>query len=195
MRILQTEFVFDQDEVRESGLATVAEFPAVSCAWFKLANEDPSRPTAAVRRLQPGQIMAFSEGEFAPLVEVVSDEDVRRFLDGCLYDAVYSASERPGDVRNPRIVDFLLEQTIVLEESPPKAVPFKSLIGGGSIMSIGAAVGYALTPTGFPLLLLITIPTGIIVVGSAAGVATALQHGLHEMVKKKFFERKIKSRT
>lgn len=107
---------------------------------------------------------------------------------------MHTGSREPGDVRNPRIVDYLLDQTIVLEESPPKAVPLKSLIGAGSIMSIGAAVGYALAPGTYPLLLLITVPAGIIVIGSAAGVATAMQHGLHEVVRQKFFDRKRKSK-
>jgi hypothetical protein len=195
MRVLQTQFIFDQDQIEIANPSEeVPEFPAVSCAWFKITDKEAARPSAWMRRIAPGQIMAFGGKGFVSLEEAPNEVDVRRFLDGCLYDAVYTGSLEQGDVRNPGVVDYLLEQTVILEESPPKAIPLKGLIGAGSIMSIGAAVGYKLAPGTYPLLLLITVPVGIIVIGSAAGVATAMQHGLHEVIRKTFFDRKQKSK-
>ena len=148
-----------------------------------------------------GQTLETEEKWLKSVIEAPDKELIRRFLDSCLYGATYPWSEQGSDVRNPRLVDHLLDQKIVIERSPPKAVALRRLIGSNSIMTIGAAMGYALAPHTEPLLLLITVPTGIAVIGSAAGVATGLQNGLHEAVKKWIFnlqtkpkKRKVKKR-
>jgi hypothetical protein len=187
MRVLQTEFLFDREQVDFD--LDPPDYPAISCAWFKIEQADLAAPRSIVSRTIGAEgIMAFASTGFAVLVEKPTQRQIESFIDGCLYERIYEGDAEFEDVNNPRIVEYVLEQTMVIEESPPKAVPLKSLIGTGSVLSIGAMVGYSVTPNGFPLLLFITVPMGMIVIGSAAGIALGMQNGLHELVRKKFKE-------
>ena len=192
MRVLRTDFIFDRSQVDVDH--DPPDFPAISCAWFKIDEGD-----VYTRRLPSefpaGTPLAYSEGGLAPLVDGPTTDQIRAFVSLSLYDIFYEGEEDFGTVTNARVVDWVLDQSIVIEESPPKAVPLKTLIGGSTTMTIGAMVGYGAAPSAYPLLLLITVPMGIIVVGSAAAIAVGIQHGLHELVKQKFNEWKKKPKA
>jgi hypothetical protein len=52
-------------------------------------------------------------------------------------------------VSNESIIDFLLEQTVVIEESPPEAVSLLNLIAHGTHLSIGSYPGKFIRPENF----------------------------------------------
>jgi hypothetical protein len=76
----------------------------------------------------------------------------------------------------------LLSQNIVIERSPPIAQALSSLLHGATSISLGALVGMNMTDN--PYLMMITIPAGVIVKGTALGVSRGLQQGLQKRVEK-----------
>jgi hypothetical protein len=180
-RVLQTEFVVERTEVDLD--SDPPDYPAISCAWFKL---DANEPSAI--NIVPGMVIAKSVQSLAPIIEDPTIDQIESFIGQSFQDLEYDGHQVFNFSSNEKLVDWFLEQTMVIEESPPRAEPIRKLIGAGSVMSIGAMVGYSIAPATYPILLFITIPAGMIVIGSAAGIAVGMQHGLHELVKAKFKE-------
>ena len=74
------------------------------------------------------------------------------------------------------------ENVVPIEHSPLSADSLVSLLGGS-----GAGVGLGLMVAGGPTpLLLITVPAGIILVGTATGIAEGLNEGLRYRIKRLF---------
>jgi hypothetical protein len=123
----------------------------------------------------------FNTGELAyPVLELVSpiaenaNNEVDRFL-----DIIVQGSERRGfqerlyDARimNKPIIDYLkYEFPIVVEQSPPLTITLAQLLMSASSTTIGTRLGVAAAGENYPLMF-ITVPAGIIVVGSAFGVS------------------------
>ena len=72
---------------------------------------------------------------------------------------------------------------IVIENSPPDAVTFRSLLTKAPGVAIGTMVGMKAAGD-TSLLILLTVPTGIVVCSSAIGVSKALEKGLNKVVEK-----------
>jgi hypothetical protein len=81
-----------------------------------------------------------------------------------------------------RVAVDLLAQNIVIERSPPVAQALSSFLHGATSVSLGALVGMNMTDS--PYLMMITIPAGVIVMGTALGVSRGLQQGLQKRVEK-----------
>jgi hypothetical protein len=84
----------------------------------------------------------------------------------------------PEVLRNHILAAFKSPQ-IIVERSPPTAETVMSLVSKGSGVAIGAYLGFH-TFENAPLLLYATVPGGMLLCGTAAGVAEALQLGLRE---------------
>ena len=100
-----------------------------------------------------------------------------RFLDDLLRNGVYHGNEQPlseQPLPNYKLVRQVLQQSIVVEQSPVEAVSFISLLKRAkpSDVAIGAYVGYAAANGNY--LLLLTVPAGILLVGSAIAITAAL---------------------
>ena len=115
-----------------------------------------------------------------------ADNRVDRFLD----IIVQGVESREFDQRifgdrifNRHIVDFVNEQGVVIEKSPPEAIPFAALLKKASSVTIGTAMGAAVALDNPPLMFL-TIPAEIIVVGSAVGVSKGLERGLAKKIER-----------
>jgi len=99
----------------------------------------------------------------------------------------FSRPER--SLKNPTIVDYVLTQPIVIERSPPVHINLKGLITATNLpVWIGTYMGWSVVPD-HSILLFITVPGGIIIVSSAAGLANALSSGLSTSVKRLFRKR------
>ena len=105
-------------------------------------------------------------------------------------DAEEFEFDRPErSIKNPNVVDYLLEQPIVIERSPPVTVTLKGLVTKTNLpVWIGTYMGWLVAPE-HSVLLFITVPGGIIVVSSATGLASALAAGLERSVKRLFKRR------
>ena len=81
----------------------------------------------------------------------------------------------------------LLETDIVVEQSPLSFIPFKELLSAKSSIGIGAFTGaVAGLASGMPLIMLVTVPLGILLVGTTVGVTKGLERGLERMVDHRF---------
>jgi hypothetical protein len=123
----------------------------------------------------------------------VDIDDIKGILDLFIRDAAERKFLRippEGRLSNRNLVDFALEQPIVMEHSPPFSISFKALLDQkNSPMWIGTFIGADMA-WDHPVLLLITVPSGIIVVSSALGIGAAMQAGLNKAVKRFFDSRK-----
>jgi hypothetical protein len=70
---------------------------------------------------------------------------------------------------------------IVIEQSPPELASLAGLLKQGGGVAVGAFVG--LHAASGPMLL-VTVPAGIIIVGAAAGLGSALEAGLRDLLLK-----------
>ncbi len=190
MRCIRTEMYFEEGDIQlgpmPDGLGTAllrthAENPGLAVQWCK--SETAHRTTVDVNELdwmikdevQPDQI----------------DRAILRLMLGVadVGPLAFSGSlSLPAGTRimNPGIIPFVLQQNIVVEESPPVWIPFKDLLKKTtSPVCIGSMVGMAIGAE-HPILMLLTVPAGIVVVGSAVGVSAAMAAGLNKKIKKLF---------
>jgi hypothetical protein len=184
MRVLTTWMYFDRSQVntdstfrRPRGRDEDADL-GIGVAWFggdtpRLGDIDNLKAFRRVPGLQREQSL--------------TEEFLRQYLDLFLMDAgeheVYR-SELP--LKNPNTVDYILTQPIVIERSPPVHVTLKGMINATNLpVWIGSYVGWNVVPE-HSILLLVTVPGGIIIVSSAAGLASALSAGLSSSVKRLF---------
>jgi hypothetical protein len=89
-------------------------------------------------------------------------------------------------MKNEQAVDYVLSQPFVVERSPPIHLTLRGLITATNLpIWIGTYMGWSVVPD-HSVLLFITVPGGIIIVSSAAGLANALGAGLSKSVKRLF---------
>lgn len=187
MRTIRTEMYFEDVEGadrrrsylrRDSGEKSNH---GLAFAWFR--SEVPS----------PFNI----ENEKAFDVRAITLEQVRPALDGLLRDIDardirFREEFMAGPVQNPAIVDYVYEQTVILEQSPPEGVRFKDILKRTNApIYVGTFVGVGLS-FDQPPLMIVTIPLGIVVVGSALGISEAMAVGLNKTVKRMFDRHKGK---
>jgi hypothetical protein len=171
MRVIRTEMYFEPKDVG----FTLLEKPNVSVAWIG-GEVDPG---VAKQDVTVGNLTLDSVGVAS--IERKVAEVVRQSLAG-RYPVTAQA-----ELMAP-VVDFVLSASIVVEHSPPSHTTLNEIVAaakGKSPQVLGALLGYvAGEPHG--LLLLITVPLGMLIVSSASGISRALEEGLHEVVKRIF---------
>jgi hypothetical protein len=80
---------------------------------------------------------------------------------------------------------FLNENVILIEQSMPVLTNLASFLQKATGVAIGACVGMTAANTlGNRLLLFVTVPFGILIVGTASGVGSALELGLRDRLLK-----------
>jgi hypothetical protein len=166
MRVIRTE-LYNDEVSHEFKLVTTNL--GIGCAWFNTGE------------------LAYPVLELvSPIAENASNE-VDRFL-----DVIVQGSERrdfqerlySANIVNRPIVDYLkYEFPIVVEQSPPLTITLAQLLKNASSTTIGTLLGVAAAGENYPLMF-ITVPAGIIVVGSAYGVSKGLEAGLAKRIEK-----------
>jgi hypothetical protein len=151
---------------------THAENPGLGFAWLRTA-----RPLHGV-----------DEELLAPRLFDRQESAATAFLDLALRGhenrtTFSTADAHFGSTFNPQIVQSVMNGAIVIENSPPEAVTFRSLLMKAPGVAIGTLVGMKAAADA-PMLMLLTVPTGIIVCSSAIGVSKALEKGLNKAVEK-----------
>ena len=182
MRVVTTSMYFEYDDVRgyqgyrrRLHLEDRDRNPGISLAWFA---GDTAHPPD------------FSNYKIFQSIEFPFRPD---FVKGAL-DLFVRDVHEPGFLQvppdnlleNPRIIDFVFNEGIVIERSPPILISLKGLLNNtNSPLWIGSFAG-SMAAWDHPMLLLITVPGGILAVSSAYGIATALQGGLNKAIKRLF---------
>jgi len=182
---------FDEDDVRNyvgnrrpRGMEYDGKNPGVAFLWIKVDGFDLGEITS-LKAFRPLQRPREPERFF-------NEEEIEGILDLFLRDADEHEFVRipPGSrIENRDAVAYILQQDIVMEHSPPFSISFKALLDyKNSPMWIGTFVG-AGAAWDHPVLLMITVPGGIIAVSSALGIGNAMQAGLNKSIKR-LFDRK-----
>ena len=161
-------------------------------------------------RVNPGLSFAWFEGSttgsgvaelLTSKIEIDSDE-IGRFIDMALVDGRSMDVERPEEIGmafwtpagpqylNRPLVDYVLDQPIVIERSPPVHEVLRHL-GRNAAVAVGLYMGAGAVVDHHPLLFL-TIPSGIIVAGASIGVAKAFEKGIPKVIEKRIGGRRGK---
>lgn len=133
----------------------------------------------------PGEVVYPVDEMLTPIIQQASNR-VDRFIDMVVQGTEQRQfAERiyADAIVNRHIVDFVKNAGVVIEQSPPEAIPFASLLRKASSVTIGTMMGAAVAIDNPPLMF-ITIPAGIIVVGSAMGVSKGLERGLAKKIER-----------
>lgn len=151
--------------ILDSPVATSAADAVSAVVQLSQAVDDAvARRTFAAefsRWVASAQVTAFSE------VIRTNDEEARTADRAELQSNLAQALDQP---------------LVVVERSPPTAESVMGLLSRGSGVALGAYLGFAAAQDVSPLLLFASVPGGMLVCGTAAGIADALQRGLRHRV-------------
>jgi hypothetical protein len=164
MRVIQTTLYIDD---HHRLFQSPKHNPGIAFAWFK------------------GE---FHDGDVASLVKGDPinrhSQEVRIFLQLALESSERQfKQDRRGPVGNDGTVNEVIDASVIIENSPPEAIPFSVLLRKASSAVVGTYIGVRMAESN-PVLMLLTVPAGLLVVGSAMGVAKALEKGLNKKVQK-----------
>ena len=81
------------------------------------------------------------------------------------------------------MLSSFFESEVAVEQSPLEEIPFRALIDKSANVAIGTYVGWS-AAEGKSLLLLATVPAGIIAVGAAIGISKGLMNGLNKSIER-----------
>lgn len=190
MRVIRTEMYFEQPDVRgfggyrrrpPSGPRSEEQQPGIAFAWFRtdaMIDRADIENIKAFRPLRPEQPDFPNRNQIRGLLDLfLRDGDEPEFL----------RIPRDDLLENPSIVDYLLDQEIVMEHSPPFSISLKGVLDSANTpIWIGTLVGFGAAPWDHPILLLLTVPGGIIAVSSARGIGRAMESGLQKAMKRLF---------
>lgn len=174
MRVLRTEMYFSEEQI--NGLnrrrTTHAENPGLGFAWLRTERQ----PRGIDEQLLSHHFFDRQEGAATAFLDLAIRGHENR--------ATFStANAYFGSTFNPGIVQSVMAGAIVIENSPPEAVTFRSLLMKAPGVAIGTLVGMKAAADA-PMLMLLTVPTGIVVCSSAIGISKALEKGLNKAVEK-----------
>ncbi|MGJ5121712.1 hypothetical protein [Bradyrhizobium oligotrophicum] len=195
MRVVRTDIYFQLPRKRVKQHLYDSSIGSFAFAWFKAPSDQPIKPTALASLFQqrsfatPVEFRRFVLETLAGLTELsIRDEQVKQLYLTDL-DALETFPGRTFETDRLNILaELLYEESVVVERSPPQAIPAKELImqagkRGGAIV-VGTFVGWSVAPESY--LAFLSIPLGILVVGSAIGVSRGLENGLQAYVENLF---------
>jgi len=182
MRVLRTEIYFDADTVTVKFETKLREpNPGVTAAWFRMEDAEP---------LSIGELESLCDEKYSRIIpkqaadifDVFADLAVQNVRSERAQDILNEVLAKGGyRVANPGVVEFLLKTDIVLEGSPPFPLPMVKIAKGGAAVVIGTFLGWGIADGNYPLMF-VTIPAGIVVIGSAIGISKGLENGLNKWI-------------
>jgi hypothetical protein len=168
LRVLKTEFYFDPFEIRWRYPELVFANPAISMVFFQC---DPAKMTWGSLYLSQSTNPNYKE----------HPEVIRAFFDAQLQRTPFRAfGPQDAEILNGELIDRIYEQPVIIEQSPAEGIPFFTMLKGASAATIGTFIG--VKGLDGNALLFISVPAGIIVVGSAIAITHAFEKGLANVV-------------
>jgi hypothetical protein len=183
MRIIRTEYYFDKFQVDWKGdFASAAENPNIAFAWI-IADA----PVAAA------DVPNFHVVDSSP-VSKLEDEERENLIrcmnvfltsksDGMVNAVPFSDQQTPSPA-NRQLIEECLESTVVIEQSPIEELSMQQLVARATSWSLGTYLGVTAAASS-PALAVITIPLGVIIMGTAAGISRGLEAGLHRAIERR----------
>jgi hypothetical protein len=189
VRVITTWMYFDEEQIKgefRSGHPDRGPRrgekpePGIGIGWFP---GDTAELMTPIDNLKVFRKLRRARERDTPL----SLETLRGYIDLFLLDAdEYEFGDKERSLKNENVIDYVLSQPFVIERSPPLHMTLKGMITSTNLpIWIGTYMGWSVVPEN-SVLLFITVPGGIIIVSSAAGLANALSAGLSKSVKKLF---------
>jgi hypothetical protein len=169
IRLIQTTLA---SETTENGIATIF-----------LRNTKDITTNSGVYRITLFSLEALGVNHIIYLPEIATPSGKFPYIDhqwlARLFLGDYEGGYEGIDI--DLIKSVLTEAVIVAEQSPPSLKSLFDFLKDASGVSIGAWVGIAAAVgVGNPMLMFITVPAGMLIVGTAKGIATAIERGLVE---------------
>jgi hypothetical protein len=179
MRIIRTELYFDPRHLRWHEPELIQNNPGVACSFVN--TEGVEFKHHDLRELTREVIVGNEPPE-----QYYDEETMRAFLGRALCVTppdfqLFRSIDSTFANENASVIDFILTQPIIVEQSPPVGIPLNQLLKGASATSLGAMLGY------FGLhepLLFATVPAGILIIGAVANVNKAMEKGLNHAIEK-----------
>jgi hypothetical protein len=195
MRVIKTEMYFDDIDLPDN--LTQPKNPGICVAWIKAPDDDAVPEPSDFRALQ----LAGDEDPFPLTFQVVTvippaaAETFSFLANFALWNtSIVEAVANPTiGFKNADIARFLADAEIIIERSPPEAVPLSVLLARGGPITIGTFIGLG-AAIDHPLVAFVTVPAGIIIISSAVGIAKAFEAGLNKAISR-LFEQKKQRRT
>ena len=174
MRVIRTEMYFSDEHIHGLNRRRVshARNPGLGFAWIHT-----DRPLYGIdERLLENRYFDRQEGAATAFLDLAL-RGFERSTTVARPDAYFGATY------NQALVRGVMDGDIVIENSPPEAVTFRALLAKAPGVAIGTMVGMKAAGD-TSLLMLLTVPTGIVVCSSAIGVSKALEKGLNKAVER-----------
>jgi hypothetical protein len=176
-RVIRTEFFFDKRQFVV--LSDYKERTTLSAAWLgtNVKGDEPFGFQGIFRGHEARS--ARRDFEVAVWLEALlrlQDADeahLADFIDSRLHE---HADGLPLAARIPVPIRDILDQPIVIERSPPIAEKLVSLAHSATSTSLGVLLGTGVSPD--PYVMMLTVPVGILLMGTVLGITKGLERGL-----------------
>ena len=174
MRVLRTEMYFSEDQIL--GLnrrrTSHADNPGLGFVWLRTER----RVDGIDEQLLEHRWFDRQESAASAFLDLA----VRGYERTITFS---TAVANFGSTHNPGIVQSAMDGDIIVQNSPPEAVTFRSLLAKVPGVAIRTFVGMRAAGD-MPMLMLLTVPTGIVLCSSAIGVSKALEKRFNKAVEK-----------
>ncbi|SRR6266403_3026013 len=179
-RVIRTEFFFDKRQFEV--LFDYKERTTLSAAWLgpNVKGDEPFGFQSIF--LTHEEKSPRRDFEVAVCLEaILRAQDADRIqLDNFIYyrlqDYNVDLIEHRSAFRMPAPIQDILDQPIVIERSPPIAEKLLSLVHSATSTSLGVLLGTGVSPD--PYVMMITVPAGILLMGTVLGITKGLERGL-----------------
>ena len=194
MKVITTQFFFEAEPDQFASPFSFGgpefqrrESTNVSVAWIRRP-DDGRKDDTVVTFEGESSYQAFYDPEREDL-----ETAAKAFL-GLTLAGITSPLAITPAIRRPLFTRSVVQQaeavwqnSVIVQRSPPADIPFKELVKGAGSASIGTFLGiHALPPEASPLLMFVSVPFGIMVVGTAIGLAKGFENGLQKFITAKF---------
>jgi hypothetical protein len=186
-RVVRTDFYFDPTFDFNLGPTVDGQrilVSAISAVWLKYS----ASAEAVLNDFRPLYI-STSEGGRDQQIEALACLSALLRAPDAAPDQLASNVRRfmtiePGGpaFAEQRLAFEILNQSIIVERSPPVAEVLSTLVHGATSTSLGILIGTSFTSN--PYVMVITIPLGIILMGTALGISKGLERGIAKRVER-----------
>jgi hypothetical protein len=187
-RVVRTDFYFDPTFDFRLGQTIDGQriqVSGVSAVWIKHS----PYAAAVLNDFRPLYIGTAKDGQDQHLQALACLSAILRAPDASPHQVVTNIGlfiiDQTVPVRpfaEQRLATEILSQSMVIERSPPVAEVISSLVHGATSTSLGILIGTSFTNN--PYMMVITVPLGIILMGTAMGISRGLERGIAKRVEK-----------
>ncbi len=190
MRVIRTEMYFDANSVKFETKERERN-PGVVAAWFRMENAE-QLDIGEIANLCDAKYARIAPKEAASVFDIFADLAVQNIRSETAQNILQNAlAKHDYRVANQGVVQFLYDAEIVLDGSPPFPFPLSKIAKGSAAVVIGTFLGWGVADGNYPLMF-VTIPAGIILIGSAIGVSRGLENGLNKWIEDLFKKKRKK---